>query len=201
MFSTIFTFRGYNMYALMLQQLYNWHVNWDFMTNWCPFHKLCKVTIRMALISAKRRLERFEWLPATVHEVELQRLNDMCDKPMAPCHCKEKFPYAREVWTPPLPSEARAKKSEAWACRWCEQTKEFPPTYCFVREMLQQYMEHMHLVDSNHRVVTSGPFETRKCARGRLFRWLRRLWDRAAREALRARLWKNEDMVEKILMS
>jgi hypothetical protein len=42
----LFTPHGVNLYALMLQQLHSWHVDWGFMDDWIPFHGVAHYTVR-----------------------------------------------------------------------------------------------------------------------------------------------------------
>jgi hypothetical protein len=201
MYSVVFTSSGYNMYALMLQQLYNWKVDWDFMCVWCPFHVIGGAYIRSAMVEARMRIQSREWPSAdNAFCLPSMTLCDMCDRPMAPCECVERFPCAGEVWTRPHISIATAEGSEGYSSCWCRKTKAFPQTYCFARQMRLQYRQHMPVQSLVlRRVDTSRPLATRKCAKGRLFRWLRGLWLLTAQQALLARLGHNEDLVHKIL--
>ena len=61
MYSVVFTSRGYNMYVMMLQQLYNWKVDWDFMCEWCQFHVIDSAYIGSEMVEARMRIKSSEW--------------------------------------------------------------------------------------------------------------------------------------------
>jgi len=94
---SVFTTSGYNMYVLMLQQLYNWHVDWDFMRVWCPFHAIGSACIGSALAASGREGSGRGHCPEALEAGVRRELSDLCDRPMAPCQCKDTFPRARAL--------------------------------------------------------------------------------------------------------
>jgi hypothetical protein len=52
---------GFNMYALMLQQLYNWQIDWDFMDVYLPSASIrcCDIKYACTAVYIKQHLRRF----------------------------------------------------------------------------------------------------------------------------------------------
>lgn len=206
----VFTPHGYNMFELMILQLYNWHVDSDFMGVWCPFHSITELGIYVAMLtqnlrwntawcdmarankraqSRQRRLAGSPWTHwpplndrGWNHSISTTlEFWNVCSLLCRPCHCSRLFPRAAEVWTGWTTPDPQMSAVKG----------------CFVYEMWQEYNHRMGLIKAFDFVHFS--VACRKCPRARLKRWSRRLYLRLVRRLLRLNLSFNEDLVDRVM--
>jgi hypothetical protein len=217
----VFTSSGYNMYTLMVLQLYNLDIDWVFMSVWCPFHVIGEKHISIALLLADLRWNSAHKAVQAIHGLAQKRKRSGSDGGSlggsdGGSHGGSHggSPYMEQVLLssmcgePMAPCECKhvfPRAAEVWTppdtlhCRlpdapWSE------GWFCRWSHEASEYvptycfMREMRLQYMHHMNI-----EERKCASGRLLRWNRRLWLLTARRALRLYLSHKADLVDRVM--